>query len=778
MKIRSWITGALSLLKWLVVPGKYDQLGPAEIAARRRKNARYLIIGLTALFALMTLASLMMQDTRLDAPISNNLAIALVLNLLILLLVVMALLVMRNLLKLYFERRGGIAGSRLQTKLVTAFLVMTLVPAIFMFAVASELIGDTVDRWLNARVERTLRDSLQVAESLYSESEKNASAKAEYLAAFLDVRGHMDTGSSRGLTRLLYQKLQEYNVDLLQVYDHGFVLSGEAVRAGAEISFNLEDKPDILAKVALGEAVTEVEDSGGKSLVIAIVPTPAEEGHGRVKGVVVVAREVSKNLIERARSITKAFEDYRQLTMKKELIKTSYQVTLALVSLVIVFSSIWIGFYLARGITVPLKALGEAAEEVARGNLDVRINTPARGDETGALIEAFNKMTHDLKNSKGQLENANRSLIETNIELHRRGQYMEAVLDNVAGGVVSIDKAGGVTTINGYAARMFGVTADGARGKNYRKVFGPGLSAPMRQMIREMIGRDERTMARELETTLNGQRRTLRTSVSMLRGHDGRYMGSVMVFDDLTDLIFAQRAIALREMARAVAHEIKNPLTPIQLNVQRMRRKFQQKTDDFPKVFDDATNTIIQEVEELKGLVEKFSHMARMADAPQPDMGGFPRPSLFDLRKEPAILHDVIGEALRLYADTRAGITIHTELDPSIKLLRIDAEQIKRVLVNLLENAMYAMNGEGSVTVRTRALKEKGRALIEVADTGEGVIDDLKRRIFMPYFSTKPGGAGLGLAIVNRVVEDHGGTITVAANRPKGAVFSIELPLE
>lgn len=778
MKPRILITGALNLLKWLVVPGKYDHLSPAEITAHRRKNARYLIIGLIGLFSLMTFASLMMQDTGLNSPISNNLAVALVLNLLIILLLVMALLVMRNLLKLYFERRGGIAGSKLQTKLVTSFFIMTLVPALFMFAVASELIADTVDKWLNARIERTLRDSLQVAESLYSESEKNTRAKAEYLTAFLDVRGHIDTGASRGLTRLLYQKLQEYNVDLLQVYDHGFALSGEAVRPGTELSFSLEDKPDILAKVALGEAVTEVEDSGGKNLVISIVPAPSDEGHGKVKGVVVVAREVSKNLIERARSITRAFEDYRQLTMKKELIKTSYQVTLALVSLVIVFSSIWIGFYIARGITVPLKTLAEAAEEVARGNLDIRINTPARNDEAGALIDAFNKMTHDLKSSKGQLESANKSLVETNIELHRWGQYMEAVLDNVTGGVVSIDKAGGVTTINGYAARMFGVTADEARGKNYRKVFGASLSDPMRQMIREMIGRDERSMTRELETTLKGQRRTLKTSVSMLRGHDRRYMGSVIVFDDLTDLIFAQRAIALREMARALAHEIKNPLTPIQLNVQRMRRKFEHKTEDFPKVFDDATNTIIHEVEALKGLVEKFANMAKMADAPQLDGGRLARLSLFELRKEPTVLHDIIQDALRLYADTRVGVSIKTELDPSIKLLKIDPEQIKRVLINLFENAMDAMNGEGSVTVRTRALKERGRALIEVADTGAGVIGDLKRQIFTPYFSTKPGGAGLGLAIVTRVVEDHGGTITVAANKPKGAVFSIELPLE
>ncbi|MBI4665979.1 MAG: HAMP domain-containing protein [Nitrospinae bacterium] len=778
--IKPYVNRLLNLLKWLVVPGQYGEMDPGDIVARRKKNTRYLIIGATSLFILLTVAAILMQDSGVDAPISNDLAVALVLNLNVILLVVMVLLVIRNLVKLYFERRGKIAGARFQTKLVISFLAMTLVPSALMFTVASELISDTVDKWLNARIERTLQESLLVAESLYRESEDETRGKAQYLSTLLDMRGLITEGSAVNLNRLLRQKLREYNVDLIQAYNQDFELVSEVSRPKSEITFQMEDKPDLLARVAVGETVTEVDDKEGVNMVISLSPIADDTGEGRVKGVVVVAREVTRRLIEQAHSITKAFEDYKQLKIKKELIKTSYQVTLLLVALVIMFSSIWIGFYLARGITVPLKTLSEAAEAVARGDLNVRIDTPAKNDEVGQLITSFNNMTHDLSTSKGQLEEAMRNLTGSNVELHHWGQYIEAVLENVPGGVVSIDKAGMVTTINDYAAAMFGVPPGSAKGKNYRRVFGSNLLAPIKGMIREMRHDGKNTVEQELDITVNGQRRALKTSVSMLQDRGGQYMGMVIVFNDLTDFISAQRALALKEMARVVAHEIKNPLTPIQLNAQRMRRKFEQKAPDFPKVFDDATNTIIREVEQMKGLVEQFSRMAKMSDAgPGSDTLSAAKDMVFpDPRMEPCVLHDTINGVINLYKHTRQGVSIQSDLDPAVNIVRMDPEQMKRVFINLVDNAMDALNGEGNIVIKTRAQPDRRRVQIQVEDTGHGVVDGLAQSIFKPYFSTKPSGAGLGLAIVNRVVEDHGGSITVSANRPRGTVFTVELPVE
>lgn len=773
---RLFFARTYNLLKWLIVPGSYGDLDLDEISKSRRRKTRYLIGGSIFLLILLTVVKLLLQDSSLDAPITNDLTVALVFNLLIILMVLMALLVVRNLVKLYFERRGQVAGARFQTKLVIAFLFMTLVPAGLMFAVATELISETVDKWLNARIEQTLKESLQVAEKLYSESRERTEANAVYLASLVNRRGLIGPRLKRSLNRLLRQKLREYNVDLIQVYNKEFELIAEASRSDTHVTFSLETTTEAMANAALGEIVTRVEERPGASMVISVVPVN-EDRDGSMKGVVVAAKEISRQLIDRVFSISRAFEDYKRLTLRKEIIKSSYQVTLALVGLVIIFSSIWIGFYIAKGITVPLQTLSEATEVIAAGNLDVTIDIPTQDDEVGQLVTAFNKMTHDLRDSKGQLEKANLDLTGINIELHNRGQYIEAVLDHVAAGIVSIDKGGLITTINDSAARMLGVNPDDARGKNYRKVFGPDLLEPMRQMVKEMTRGESTTTERELAINLGGKRRTLKTATSMLRDHEGQYMGAVLVFDDLTDVITAQRSMALREMARVVAHEIKNPLTPIQLNVQRMRRKHEQNAPDFDRVFDDATLTIAQEVGELKQLVEKFSRLANLSDA-QPSDARLSDVTLLDLNPEPSRLHDIINEVVKLYRDTRQGVSLLTQLDPSIMLLNIDTEQIKRVIINLIENAMDALNGGGEITIRTRRSKDSKKIIMEVMDTGVGLSDSTKEQLFLPYFTTKPDGAGLGLAIVSRIIEDHGGSIKVSDNEPSGAVFTIELPEE
>ena len=773
---RLFIARAFNLIKWLIIPGTYGDLPVDEITESRRRKTRYLFGAFIALLALLTVTTLLLQDSSVDAPITNDLAVALVFNLLVVLLVIMALLVIRNLIKLYFERKGQVAGARFQTKLVIAFLFMTLAPALLMFAVATELISDTVDNWLNSRIEQTLKESLQVAESLYSESRERTEANAVYLASLVNRRGLIGPRLKRSRNRLLRQKLREYNVDLVQVYDQNFNLVSEATRTDSHATFSLENSPGVKANAALGEIITRVDERPGGSMVISIVPI-SEDRDGKMKGVVVVAKEITRQLINRVFSISRAFDEYKELIGKKEVIKTSYQVTLALVALVVIFSAIWIGFYLAKGITIPLKTLSEATEEVATGNLNVRIDVPTQNDEVGQLVTAFNRMIHDLRTSKDQLEKANFDLTGKNIELHHRGQYIEAVLDHVAGGVISIDKAGQITTINDSAARMFDVNPQAALGKNYRKVFAPDLSEPVRQMVRETAKGGGAVTEKEFAINMSGQRRTLKTASSVLFDHEGEYMGAVIVFDDLTDVLTAQRSMALREMARVVAHEIKNPLTPIQLNVQRMRRKHDQNADDFALIFEDATSTIIQEVDELKLLVEKFSRLAKLSDA-QPSDAKLSDVTLLDLQPQPSALHDVINEVVKLYRDTRHGVKMVTDLDPSIQQVNIDTEQIKRVIINLVENAMDALNGGGEISIRTHRSNDRKDVIMEVADTGHGLAEAVKEKLFQPYFTTKPDGAGLGLAIVSRIIEDHGGLIKVSDNKPEGSVFTIELPAE
>ena len=417
-----------------------------------------------------------------------------------------------------------------------------------------------------------------------------------------------------------------------------------------------------------------------------------------------------------------------------------------------------------------------ATESVAGGNLDVRVDLPVKNDEVGQLIDAFNKMTLDLKNTREQVERTNRELYESNTELYHRGQYIETVLENVSG-VISIDKSGAVTTINDSAAQMFGVSPDKARGKHYKKLFQPSHLDPIRKAIHDMNEEGSRKIEREISLYLDDQRTILKTSVSILTGHNGQYMGMVFVFDDVTDLVAAQRAIAWREMARTITHEIKNPLTPIRLNAQRMRRKFEQKSGDFPKILDDATNVIIEEVDHLKTLVDKFSRFARQSEN-EPLGVKNPASDIMEPNPEPTMLHDIIFEIIKLYRDTSQEITLTTDLDPSVHLVRIDAGQMRRVIINLVENAISAVEGSGEITIRTKADYTEGKIILEVADTGHGVSESIREEIFRPYFSTRQNGTGLGLAIVSRVIADHGGRIYVRDNEEKGTVFSIELALE
>ena len=777
MNIKHQMNRALNFAKWLVLPGDYRDEKPDSIINIRKRKTRYVMLAGFVLFIVLFMATLFLSESEINTPISNNILVAISLNFGLILVLVLLLLVARNIIKLYFERRGGIAGSRFQARLVIAFLSLTLIPSILVFTVASELLSDTIDKWINSPIEQTLHESVAVAEALYKNSEKQTMSYAAYVAGLIHRGKLLNPDAREVLKREIQKKTFEYDVDVIQVYNSDFEIIEEARKDNAFfVNFDLRTELNMLAKVAMGEAVSSIEDVREENHVVSMVPIlirpKGKPSH--VLGVVVVIKTVSRRLLEKVQGILEAFQDYKQLRIKKEMIKDSYQLTLATVALVLVFSSIWFGFYIAKGITVPLKLLAEATEAVAKGNLDIQIDLPNTGDEAAQLVGAFNKMTLDLKNSKEQVERINVELSESNTELYHWGQYVEAILENVGGGIFSLDKLGVVTTINESAAHMFGIEQDKSRGQNFNTMLEPKYLSPVRNVVREMSEQGEKTIVREINLLIDNKKRILKAGGSVLTDHLGQYVGMVFVFDDITDLIGAQRTIAWREMARAIAHEIKNPLTPIQLNTQRLRRKYEQNAADFPKALDDATNIIIQEVEQLKALVDKFR---QFSESPESYSGPLdPGESItLGLRPEPTMLHDIIFEVVKLYQNTRQNLLIETELDSAIQLVTIDAEQFRRALINLVENAMDSIGEGGLIIIRTIYDSARDKVVIEVIDNGHGVSEKDKEKIFQSYFSTKAQGTGLGLAIASQVVVDHGGTIKVSDNKPTGAVFTIEL---
>ncbi len=510
-----------------------------------------------------------------------------------------------------------------------------------------------------------------------------------------------------------------------------------------------------------GQEVTTVRELTNGDLIEAVTPIwQTRNGERRVVGAVVIGSHVTERLEQRVRGISQAFLEYKQLKLLKNPIKGIYILLFLLMTLIVVFSFTWFALHLARGITGPIEQLAEGTREVAAGNLAYKVQT--RGDdEIGTLVESFNHMTDDLGQSKRRLEEAYLDLQDKHTELEDRRRYIETVLEAITTGVMSLDPLGRVTTINRAAARMFGIAEAASVGRLLEEVFAP----PELREIVTLVQRARRpragSVALQLHLRQGGVALSLLAAATALRGENGEYTGAVVVFDDLTELLKAQRLAAWREVAQRIAHEIKNPLTPIQLSAQRLRRRLGWGDDDDHRLVAECTDTIVQEVDGLRRLVDEFSRFARMpAFVPKPT----------DLRP-------IVEGVAALYRDSHPGLALatrHDELPPC----EVDPDHVKRAVLNLVDNAVEAVGAAGGeVVVETQYLPETGRVRIVVSDTGPGIPLEDRDKLFLPHFSTKVTGMGLGLPIVSEIVGEHGGTVSVEDNEPRGSRFTIELPV-
>jgi two-component system nitrogen regulation sensor histidine kinase NtrY len=432
-----------------------------------------------------------------------------------------------------------------------------------------------------------------------------------------------------------------------------------------------------------------------------------------------------------------------------------------MVSLLLLLASTWIGLYLAKRITGPVGELVEATERVMAGDLDHPVSGPAV-DELGQLITSFNRMTAKLKVSQDGLERSRFDLETKNRELDRRRRYMETVLENIATGIVSFDRDGFVTRINQSAVRLLDLDP-GLTGRHYRDVFRGEALTPFRQLLDAMGSAKGRpALEEELDLAIADRELHISVYITTISGAEAEPSGLLMVLDDLTQLLRAQKVAAWREVARRLAHEIKNPLTPIQLSAQRIRKHFRSSSPELARVVEEGTGTIIEEVDSLKNLVDEFSQFARM-----PSVSAAPHE-----------LNPLVSGTLDLYDGLFSGLTLTRLFALDIPKVMVDPELIRRVFINIIDNAIEANGGEGQVVVATSHDHDLQMARVEVADDGPGISPADRDKLFMPYYSTKLRGSGLGLAIVKRLVAEHRGRIRVVENQPRGARFVIELPLE
>jgi len=712
---------------------------------RRRRNELLIIGIISILIVILTTVEMNIPQVGARIPIANNIIIFSLININIILILLLIFLVIRNLVKLIFERKQKVLGARLRTKLVVAFISLSLVPTILLFFVAVGFITNSVDQWFRVQVEQSLQGALEVSQTYYRDYANGVVSSAQQIGKNLARQGSIKEGKdSPFLKEQLEAKRQEYHLSALDLFLKGERRSIKVEDPDVKTFFPPAPQ-DLLEAGFSGKDASRTLTLGEGEMIIGIAPMQGDLEGGEVIGVIVASHFIPKSLTAKMREISQAFVDYKQLKVLKKPIKFSYMMALLMVTLLIIFSATWFGFHLAKDITVPIKELAEATHRIATGDLNFRIQMKA-ADEIGMLVQSFNQMTQDLQVSR--------------MELEQRKKYMEIVLKNVAAGVVSIDEKGRITTINTSAEQMLEVRAETILDQEFSGVLAKEFVEEIEELFAEMRGSQRDSIEKQVTLNLKGKSISLLINLTALKDEEGAPLGVVAVFDDLTKLIKAQRMAAWREVARRIAHEIKNPLTPIQLSAQRLRKRYLEKLREDGTVFDECTRTIIKQVEELKGMVNEFSSFARM-----------PASVL-----APNHLNEIIQETLILFQEGHKNIRFQF-VPHEIPVLDIDREQMKRVMINLIDNSITATGGEGEVRIQTDYDPKLRMVRVEVSDNGCGITEEDKSRLFEPYFSTKKSGTGLGLTIVNTIIADHQGYIRVRDNEPKGTTFLIELPV-
>lgn len=735
-----------------------NRFSPAE--ARKSKREAIIIAVSLFLIVFLTLAEFQLSDISPAAPGIGNIFIFGLINIVLLLIILLVYLVFRNVARIILERRRNPFGSRLRGKLVVAFVGLSFVPTILLFFVSASFINMTIKNWLDRQVEQSLSGSMEIAQTYYRDAAAQALHFGRLTGAVLGERGYLEGRSAKGLGDYLGKARREYNVGVMEVFSVRREMLARSVSRDVPVGEYLRPSREDLDLALGGKEFSRVNSVGKADLVRGIVPILSRTDSRAVVGVVAVGYYVPNSLAGKVSLLSGAYDKYRQLKLLKSPIRGGYILTLFLITLVIIFLAVWFGVYLANSLTTPIRELSQATRQVAEGNLDVRLEGEGE-DEIGMLVASFNKMTEDLRNHQRALSDANQGLTRSNQELDQRRRYMEFVLGNVTAGVISVNRDGILTTINPSAERLLSISSESVLGRPFQEILRPEQQEITKGLLRELAESGKDAISRQVDVRMREGKRTLSVNLSVMRDENGEFIGTVAVFDDLTQVLKAQRMAAWREVARRIAHEIKNPLTPIKLSAQRLRRKYLSSFGEEEKAFDECTGMIIKSVDELKILVDEFSSFARMPAA-QPT---------------PNSLNDVIREAVTLYQESHRQVSFSFSADETLPLILLDRDQIKRVLINLLDNAVDAIGREGgSIAIETGYNPELRIATFTVADTGHGISAEDKPRLFEPYFSTKKAGTGLGLAIVNTIITDHRGFIRVRDNEPKGTKFIIELP--
>jgi two-component system nitrogen regulation sensor histidine kinase NtrY len=689
---------------------------------------------------------------------ANRLVLAVLTLAIVVLSLSFAGVLVRNIVRLVLDRKRGILGARLRTKMVFFFLALLFLPTTILSYGAGSFMKASVDALLRTPVEDVVSQAGQIVREAARREESRGLAAAEEAAR--DLLGRPAAEDPPARKALLEAFARGHAADLVvlvradgNLEAAGPVLShttrGEAARASAEGLGS-----EVRSSSRSGFRVREVPDG---FMLEAGVPWPAGLPEGtEADAAAVVSTFVTQAAATRMDSVHRAQEAFLRFRAERRELLRFYYVLISLVGLATVFAASWVGFTIARRITVPIQEVAAAAREISGGNLSVRV-AAATGDEVGLLVDSFNEMAAQLQESREVITRSTADLRRSNQALEERRRTIETLIANLSTGIVSVDPSGRIVASNPVAERILGF--DLPSGEIFAAALRTPADDPLARTLEEFLAPPVEWRRRDLEFSRKGKALALSIQVAPLRGSRGEDLGLLLMLEDFTELIRAQKAAAWQEVARRLAHEIKNPLTPIQLSAQRLRRKFEEGSPDLGSVVRSSTESIEAEVANLKRLVDEFSRYARL---PEPDL-------------RPVDMRDVVDSVRSLYAG-HAGVSWRVEAAEDLGPAHVDREQMRRLLTNLIDNAVEAMGGEGHVVIRVSQPAGPGSLRLEVEDDGPGVPPDHRSRMFEPYFSTKGRGTGLGLAIVHRIVSEHGGRIGVEDGADGGLRFRVEIP--
>ncbi|MDR2017558.1 MAG: PAS domain-containing protein [Syntrophobacterales bacterium] len=674
-------------------------------------------------------------------PVGENKLIVIIFNINMLLILLFLYLLARAFIKTYLEKRRGIWGSGLRTKLITTLLCVSLIPSFTLFILATGFFNISMDKWFSQKIEDTVTNALELSNFYYNDLSIRYDRAGNLIARDISRNNLLD--KTKDLDQFFKKNMMIHALGYMAIYD----TSGEFIKGSAHIDREFKHRIANKAKYFVTGNVPMKAIIPMKRGELWVTGKKITDDGGDLRAILLIGGLINVHGTEKILEIASTHQEYKELRPLKKILKYGFIVPLSLITIMTIFFSVWVGTKMATEITIPIQKVKEGTSIIGKGRFDINLEDRGK-DEIGTLVTAFNTMARELKVTKDEIE--------------EKSRYIEVILDNVATGIISTDKKGGILFLNMAARNILGIEREVPAGMPIKEIFGDDYKPILKSFLKEMRETEGRSATQEMKLKLKKEVTYLRASITTLKDKTDKAEGFIVTFDDITHIVRAEKLATWREVARKLTHEIKNPLTPIMLSAERIRRKLLPHSQENEKiVLDETTSVIIRSAEDIKGIVNELTKLTHSSQT-----------------KTMEDINSVVDETVTLYRHLYQNIAFEVEKKNQIPPFKLDRDGMKRALINLITNSIKALDSTGGIIKVTTRHDAVGRTgIIEVADTGRGIPDEDKGRAFDPYFTKDKDGTGLGLAIVHSIILEHHGKIFVEDNVPCGAKFIIEIPI-